>query len=86
MSTPAAIPSLSGLSAQEQVIAEGKKTLHGSITDRILRMRDAVRSHGDPRVQLNRAMLFAESFKNGGQPLVLPSGKCSIATGRTRTT
>ena len=59
------------LSAQEQAIADGKKVLHGTATDRVLRMFDAIRSSGPPRVALERAVYFTESFKaTEGQPLV----------------
>src|SRR5512136_2597395 len=59
------------LSAQEQAIVEGKKVLHGTATDRVLRMFEAIRSFGPPRVALERAVYFTESFKSTeGQPLV----------------
>src|SRR5512135_916787 len=59
------------LSAQEQAIAEGKKVLHGTATDRVLRMFEAIRASGPPRVALERAVYFTESFKaTEGQPLV----------------
>src|SRR5512144_3029391 len=59
------------LSGQEQAIAEGKKVLHGTATDRVLRMFEAIRSSGPPRVALERAVYFTESFKTTeGQPLV----------------
>src|SRR5512136_49847 len=59
------------LSAQEKAIAEGKKVLHGTATDRVLRMFDTIRSSGTPRVALERAVYFTESFKTTeGQPLV----------------
>src|SRR5512139_3529939 len=59
------------LSAQEKAIAEGKKVLHGTATDRVLRMFDAIRSYGPPRVALERAVYFTESFQaTEGQPLV----------------
>ncbi len=51
------------LSAQEQAILDGKKFLHGTVSDRILRILDAVRSYGPPRVALERAIYFTESFK-----------------------
>ncbi len=42
------------------------------MTDRILRTFEAVRSYGPPRVALERAIYFTESFKTTkGQPLVL---------------
>jgi pyruvate formate-lyase/glycerol dehydratase family glycyl radical enzyme len=60
------------LSAQELAISEGKKVMHGTVTDRVLRMYEAVRAYGPPRVSLDRAVLFTESFKETeGQPLVL---------------
>jgi formate C-acetyltransferase len=60
------------LSAQEQAIVEGKKVLRGTVTDRVLRMFEAIRSFGPPRVALERAVYFTESFKaTEGQPLVL---------------
>ena len=59
-------------SAQEQAILDGKKVTHGTATDRVIRMLDAIRSYGPPRVALERAVYFTESFKaTEGQPLVL---------------
>src|SRR5512139_2097662 len=59
-------------SAQEQAIIDGKKLLHGAATDRVLRMFEAIRTAGPPRVALERAVYFTESFKaTEGQPLVL---------------
>jgi formate C-acetyltransferase len=64
--TPAA------LSAQEAAIESGKKVLHGTATDRVLRLFEAIRTAGPPRVALERAVYFTESFKTTeGQPLVL---------------
>ncbi len=60
------------LSAQEQAIQSGKKVMHGTATDRVLRILDAIRSYGPPRAALERAIYFTESFKaTEGQPLVL---------------
>src|SRR5512138_1127694 len=60
------------LTTQEQAIAAGKKVLHGTASDRVLTMMDDVRSSGPPRVALERAVYFTESFKaTEGQPLVL---------------
>src|SRR5512147_2435105 len=60
------------LSAQEAAIQSGKKVLHGTATDRVLRMFEAIRTAGPPRVALERAVYFTESFKaTEGQPLVL---------------
>src|SRR5512141_1964672 len=64
--TPAA------LSAQDAAIESGKKVLHGPATDRGLRMFEAIRTAGPPRVALERAVYFTESFKaTECQPLVL---------------
>ena len=60
------------LSAQEHAIESGNKVLHGTVTDRVLRMYEAIRAYGPPRVTLDRAVLFTESFKETeNQPLVL---------------
>jgi formate C-acetyltransferase len=60
------------LSAQEQAIEGGQKALHGNVTDRVLRLFEAIRAAYRPRVTLERAILFTESFKTTeGQPLVL---------------
>src|SRR5215472_1738730 len=60
------------LSAQEEAIEGGKKVVHGKVTDRVLRMYEAMRAYGPPRVSLDRAVLFTESFRETeGQPLVL---------------
>src|SRR5512144_2509501 len=62
----------STLSAQEQAIQAGKKVLHGTASDRVLRMFEAIRTSGAPRVALERAVHFTESFKTTEcQPLVL---------------
>lgn len=58
-------------SSQEAAIASGSKLLHGTATDRVVRMFDAIRSGGPARVALERAVYFTESFKaTEGQPLV----------------
>ena len=67
MSSTAAV-----LSAQEQAIASGATLLHGTATDRVVRMYEAIRAYGTVRVTLDRAVLFTESFKaTESQPLVL---------------
>ena len=59
------------LSAQERAIQSGTKTLHGDVSARVLRLFDAIRNYGPPRVALDRAVYFTESFKaTEGQPLV----------------
>lgn len=63
---------LDKLSAQERAIESGAKFLHGQASDRVLRLFEAVRTFGPPRVALERAVYFTESFKRTeGQPLVL---------------
>jgi hypothetical protein len=51
------------LSAQEQTIDSGKTVTHGTVTDRVMRLYDAVRTYGQPRAHVDRAVLFAESIK-----------------------
>lgn len=61
----------SALSAQEQAIVDGSKVLHGTASERVLRMFDAIRSYGPPRLAVERSVYFTESFKKTeGQPLV----------------
>src|SRR5512136_1386054 len=65
------VAATSVLSAQEAAIESGKKVLCGTVTDRVLRMFEAIRASGPPRVALERAIYFTESFKTTeGQPLV----------------
>ncbi len=60
------------LSAQELAIESGRRTLHGHASERVLRIFDAIRNYGSPRVTLDRAVLFTESFRSTeGLPLVL---------------
>ena len=60
------------LSAQEAAIAGHREVLHGTATERVLRLYDAIRGYGAPRVSLDRGLLFTESLKTTeGQPLVL---------------
>jgi formate C-acetyltransferase len=60
------------LSAQEQAIESGQKVIHGTVTERVLRLYDAIHPSHPPRVTLERAVLFTETFKETeGQPLVL---------------
>ena len=51
------------LSAPEAAIEGGKRVIQGTVTDRVLRMYEAIRGYGAPRVTLDRAVLFTESFK-----------------------
>lgn len=60
------------LSAQERAIQQGNKVLVGKVTDRVVRMFEAIRTYGPPRVALDRAVAFTESFKTtANQPLVV---------------
>jgi len=52
------------LSAQEAAIEGGKQVMHGTVTDRVLQIYEAIRAYGPPRVSLDRAMLFTASFKD----------------------
>ncbi len=72
MSAVVEAPNPAVLSAQELAIESGQKVIHGSVTDRVLRMYDRLRAYGPPRVSLDRSVLFTESFKQTeGQPLVV---------------
>lgn len=63
---------LSHLSAQEAAIEGGSTVVHGSASERVVRLYEAIRAFGPPRVALDRGALFTESFKETeGQPLVL---------------
>ena len=60
------------LSAQEEAIESGKQIIHGTVTDRVLRLYEAIRDYGPPRVSLNRSVAFTESFKETeNQPLIV---------------
>ncbi len=50
-------------SAQGQAIVEGKNILHGTVTDRVLRVFEAIRSYRLSGLALERAIYFTESFK-----------------------
>ena len=64
------------LSAQERAIEHGHRVVHGEVSERILRMFGAIRAYGSPRVAVDRAVLFTESFRaTEGEPLVLRWGK-----------
>lgn len=58
-------------SAQESAIGNNAASMY-EVSDRILRMFESIRVNKIPRVHLERAMLFTESFRETeGQPLVL---------------
>ena len=46
------------LSSQEAAIVTGKRAVHGEVSERVLRLFDAIRGYGPPRVTLERATLF----------------------------
>lgn len=67
-----AVPEDVVLSAQEAAIHAGKETIHGTATDRVLRLYQAIRAYGPPRVTLDRAVLFTQSFRETeNQPMVV---------------
>lgn len=60
------------LSTQEAAIVSGRKAVHGNVSARVLRLFEAIRGYGPPRVTLERSVHFTESFRSSeGQPLVL---------------
>ncbi|MFO1398689.1 MAG: pyruvate formate lyase family protein [Burkholderiales bacterium] len=60
------------LSTQEAAIVDGRKAVRDNVSPRVLRLFDAIRNYGPPRVTLERAVLFTESFRaTEGQPIVL---------------
>jgi len=72
------------LSAQEQAIESGKKVVHGTVTDRVLRLYEAIRDYGPPRVSMDRAVAFTESFKETeNQPLVVRWAKAETRYAET---
>ncbi|MCC6194701.1 MAG: glycyl radical protein [Burkholderiales bacterium] len=71
------------LSAQETAIVAGRKAVHDNVSPRVLRLFEAIRDYGPPRVTLDRAVLFTESFKaTEGQPLVLRWAKALLHVAR----
>ncbi len=60
------------LTAQEEAIESGKHTLGDNVSERILRLFEAIRAYGPPRASLERAVLFTESFKQTeSKPMVV---------------
>ena len=71
------------LSAQEAALVLGKRAVHDNVGDRVLRLFERARNSGQPRVALERAVLFTESFKETeGQPIVLRWAKALLHTTR----
>ena len=63
---------IEAFSAQEAALADGRRAVHDNVTERVLRLFDRARNSGQPRVSLERAVLFTESFQaTEGQPMVL---------------
>jgi len=64
---------LSVYSAQEAALMEGKRAVRDNVSERALRLFERVRSSSQqPRVSLERAVCFTESFKQTeGQPISL---------------
>jgi hypothetical protein len=46
------------LSVQEQAVESGNLVIHGTVTDRVLRMYEAVLNYGPPRAFIDRAVAF----------------------------
>ena len=60
------------LSLQEQAIENGHKTLHPGVSERVLRLFEGIRAAYQPRLSLDRAVLYTESMQTTeGKPLVL---------------
>src|SRR5512139_2319738 len=70
------------LSAQEAALVLGKRAVHENVSDRALRLFERVRNSGiHPRISLDRAVYFTESFKQTeGQPIVLRWAKALLHT------
>ena len=63
---------IEALSAQEIALAEGRRAVHDNVSERVLRLFERVRTSGQPRVSLERAVFFTESFRTTeGQPMPL---------------
>ena len=73
---------LDHLSYQEAAMARGKKALRDNISDRVMRLFEKARTAEKfPRVSLDRAILFTESFKQTeGQLTVLRWAKALLHT------
>ena len=73
---------ISKLSNQEAAMAQGKKALRDNITDRVMRLFERARTAEKyPRISLDRAVLFTESFKQTeGQLTVLRWAKALLHT------
>ena len=73
-------PAAENLSAQEQAIEADNLIVHGSAADRVLGLYEAIVGYGRPRVTLDRAVVFTESFRETEhEPLVMRSISLSAA-------
>jgi hypothetical protein len=54
---------INSLSAQEAALVMGKRSVHDNVSERALRLFERARTSGNPRVALERAVYFTESFK-----------------------
>ena len=73
-------PAAENLSAQDRAIEAGNLIVHGSATDRVLGLDEAIAGYGRPRVTLDRAVLFTEPFRETEhEPLVMRSISLSAA-------
>ena len=71
------------LSAQESALFMGKRAVHENVSDRALRLFERARQSGQPRVALERAVHFTESFKQTeGQNITLRWAKALLHTAR----
>ncbi len=72
---------ISAYSAQEAALIDGKRAVHENVSERALRLFERARRSGQPRVALERAVYFTESFKQTeGQPIVLRWAKALLHT------
>ncbi|MBU6443254.1 MAG: glycyl radical protein [Alphaproteobacteria bacterium] len=63
---------IEALSAQEVALLEGRRAVRDNVSERVLRLFERVRTCGQPRVSLERAVLFTESIRTTeGQPMPL---------------
>jgi hypothetical protein len=57
------------LATQEAAIASGSKMLRPGVSDRVVRLLEAIRAYGPPRVALERAVYLTESLRNDYWPV-----------------
>lgn len=69
------------MTAQESALALGKRAVHDNVSERVLRLFERARNSGQPRLALERAVWFTESFKQTeGEPIVLRWAKALLHT------